>query len=388
MRLFSPYYIGIMTGTSMDAIDVVIARFGDEPEVTSEYSAPIPSDLRPLLMDLASQEKIDIDLFVRMHFILAQAYADAVDSALRKAGLSADDIRAIGLHGQTIRHLPKPLKISGSLPAAGATFQLGSGPALAALTGIDVISDFRSADITLGGEGAPLVPMFDYRFLRSESHNRIVLNIGGIANLTYLPAKCREEDVLAFDTGPGNMILDALAREYFGKDYDEGGALAEGGRLDEGLLTQLLSNQYFSEPPPKSTGRELFGKTFVERIRSLITENSLSPQDALRVATELTAQSIAQAFELLPQESLKAHPTEIIASGGGVKNIFLCKRIGDLLPHIKFRISDEVGIPSQAKEALAFALFAKAFLDGSHIHLPKTTGASKKIILGSLSHGK
>jgi anhydro-N-acetylmuramic acid kinase len=373
----SDLFIGIMTGTSMDAIDIVIARFDSSAHVISEYSSPIQSELRKTLLDLATKKETEIDLFVITHFRLAQEYADAVKQALVQATLSPSDIRAIGLHGQTIRHLPKQ----------GATFQLGSGPALAALTGIDVVSDFRSADVALGGEGAPLVPMFDYHFLRSNSVNRIILNIGGIANMTFLPAGCGEEDVIAFDSGPGNMIIDALAKKYFKKDFDASGSFARGGEPDIELLSELISNQYFTQAPPKSTGRELFGEQFTEIFNKNIGKNSLTPQNAIRTATELTAVSIAEAMLFLPQQIVKKHPTEIIASGGGVKNTFLCERIKELLPEMTFHISYEFGIPSQAKEALAFAWFAKAFLDGEHIHLPKTTGASKKILLGSLARG-
>ena len=253
----SELYIGIMTGTSMDAIDVVIARFEEFPQVISESSSPINSDLRKILLDLATKTEINIDLFVRTHFVLAGEYAKAVAKALEKANLTSNDIRAIGLHGQTIRHLPKPEAIAESLNSAGATFQLGSGAALAALTGIDVVSDFRSGDIALGGEGAPLVPMFDEHFLRSNECNRVALNIGGIANLTFLPS-ASGENIVAFDTGPGNMIIDDLMKELLNKLYDEGGSIGRNGKIDEEELAELLKNEYFKRLPPKSTGRELF----------------------------------------------------------------------------------------------------------------------------------
>ena len=384
----SDLYIGIMTGTSMDGIDVVIARFDEFPEVISEYSLPLDSELREILMCLATEKEINANVFVRAHFVLAQEYAHAVESALKSANLAMKDIRAIGLHGQTIRHLPKPEKLAPLLTATGATFQLGSGAALAALSGIDVVSDFRSGDIALGGEGAPLVPMFDYHFFRSDKVNRILLNIGGIANLTFIAAGSDEDSVIAFDTGPGNMIIDALIKEYFDKTYDEGGQVAEKGHIDEAILSELLTSEYLRQRPPKSTGRELFGEDFVGRFKEAVTLNKISPSGALATATELTAKSIAEALHFLPTESLRSHPTDIIASGGGVKNVYLCRRIQELLPKMHFRISDELGIPSQAKESLAFAWFAKAFLDDEVIHLPKTTGAKRKIILGSLSKGR
>lgn len=373
-----------MTGTSMDAIDVAIARFEEFPQVISESSSPINSDLRKILLGLATKTEINIDLFVRTHFVLASEYAKAVQTALEKANLSAKDIRAIGLHGQTIRHLPKPEAIAESLNAAGATFQLGSGAALAALTGIDVVSDFRSGDIALGGEGAPLVPMFDEHYLRSNESDRIALNIGGIANLTFLPSTSGE-NIIAFDTGPGNMIIDSLMKELLNKPYDEGGSIARSGKINEDILAELLKNEYFKRLPPKSTGRELFSEEFTAHLKKKVARGAIFADDAVATVTELTARSIANAMSFLPLAN--SIPTEIIASGGGVKNIFLCERIQALLPGIKFRISDEIGIPSQAKEALAFAWMAKAFLDDEVIHLPQTTGAKKKIILGSLSKG-
>jgi anhydro-N-acetylmuramic acid kinase len=356
----------------MDGIDVVIARFDKFPEVVSEYSYPIYPDLKKILSGLAITKEVDLDSLVSSHFVLASEYAKAVSGALKRAKIPAKKIRAIGLHGQTIRHIPK----------LQATFQLGSGAALTALTGIDVVNDFRSGDMALGGEGAPLVPMFDFRYLRSKKKNRIVLNIGGIANITFLPANCREKEVMAFDTVPGNMIIDPLVEKYFDKPYDKEGKIAKKGKIDEKIVRKLLLSKYFHQRPPKSTGREMFGREYLKNFISL------RPENAIATATELSARSIANAFDLLPQKTLRLHPTQIIASGGGVKNNFLCLRIKELLPDVEFKTSDEFGIPSQAKEALAFAWFAKAFLDDEYIHLPKTTGASKKIIVGSLSKGK
>jgi len=370
-------YIGIMTGTSMDGIDLVIAGFDGFPKIIAEYSAPIYPTLKKNLFDFATKKIVNLDLLVVSHFALAHEYAKVVNNALKKAKLKAKDIRAIGLHGQTIRHLPK----------LGATFQLGSGPALSALTGIDVVSDFRSGDMAIGGQGAPLMPMFDYCFLASNSTNRIILNIGGIANMTFLPAGCREEDIIAFDTGPGNMIIDVLTNEFFYKPFDSGGKIAKKGKINDNMLSEFLANQYFRQSPPKSTGRELFGEKFLAKFKKSAEKKNLSASDIIATATELTARTIADALRFLPKKDLKSHSTEIIASGGGVKNNFLCERIKKLLPDIGFRTSDEIGIPSQAKEALAFAWFAKSFLDGEYIHLPKTTDASKKIILGSLSKG-
>lgn len=377
----SELYIGIMTGTSIDGIDTVIADLAGFPKVAHHHESPIPSALRELLMKLATERLVDIDELVRTHFLLAEVYASSVNDALTQAKINSDDIRAIGLHGQTIRHLPKPFRIFADLPHIGATFQLGSGAALAALTGIDVVYDFRSGDVALGGEGAPLVPMFDEAFFHSASNNRIILNIGGIANITYLPIR---GEPVAFDTGPGNMILDALTSLYFHTPFDKDGIIARSGKVDEQFLSVLLMHEYFLQAPPKSTGRELFGKDLFDMFLHKIREEGFAPEDAIATATELTTRTIAlAATQCTPNEDL-----ELIASGGGTRNGYLMERLQHAMGKAVIKTSDELGIPSQSKEALAFAWFAKAFLNDTVIHLPSTTGARKKIPLGSLAKAK
>ena len=375
-------FIGIMSGTSLDGIDVAFARFNDSVEFVAHNAFPFSSEVRDLLYYIATTREVDLDLFVRSHFLLGKLYADAVNEALKINNFSSKDIRAIGLHGQTVRHLPSPEQTTSNTPTVGATFQLGSGPALAALTGIDTVSDFRSGDVALGGEGAPLVPMFDSIFLGSDDTTRVVLNIGGISNITVIPPKDSTLSVVAYDTGPGNMLIDELSRLYFGKVYDESGNIAANAQINSQLLDELLSNQYFHMPPPKSTGRELFGSEFLTHLTTTIDAGTLSPADAIRTTTELTARTIAK--EVLRYSS----NCDLIVSGGGVYNNFLMKRLQELLTGCKILRSDHFGIPSQAKEAIAFAFFAKAFLDKKLIHLPATTGAEGKIILGSLSYGK
>lgn len=374
----SELYIGIMTGTSIDGIDTVVADLWGFPKVVRHHESPIPPPLRELLMKFATERLVDMDELVRMHFLLAEVFAASVSDTLTEAGINRDAIRAIGLHGQTIRHLPKPASLFAELPPVGATFQLGSGAALAALTGIDVVYDFRSADVALGGEGAPLVPMFDATFFRSVSNDRIVLNIGGIANITYLPIK---GGPIAFDTGPGNMILDTLSSLYFQTPFDQDGYIGRSGKVDESFLTLLLGHEYFLQAPPKSTGRELFGKELLDMFIYKIREEGFVPEAAIATATELTARTIAlAAMQCTENEAL-----ELIASGGGTRNGYLMERLQSTLPRAVIKTSDELGIPSQSKEALAFAWFAKAFLDDMIIHLPSTTGAKKKIPLGSIA---
>lgn len=277
-----------------------------------------------------------------------------------------------------MRHLPSP-----PIPA---TFQLGSGAALAAITGIDVVSDFRSADIAVGGEGAPLVPLFDFQFLRSDDADRLIVNIGGIANVTWLPAHAEANAVIAFDTGPGNMLLDFITQKYFDRPYDENGKLARSGRIDRELLDELLSHPFFKSRPPKSTGHELFSEKFLDRITHSIASGKILPVDALATLTEFTACSIMQSFEFLQSKSDKL---EIIISGGGTFNMFLLERLSANAPApMAIKTSDAFGIPSKAKEAIAFAFFTRAFIEEIPIHLPTTTGATKRVSLGSLSRGK
>jgi len=377
-------YIGIMTGTSLDAIDTVLCSFESKVvTVHGSYSYPWPDSLRSELLELSRREQVSIDTLARCHLLLPKLYADAVGNLLKNSGKKAAEVKAIGLHGQTIRHLPKPAAIQPDLPAVGATIQLGSGTALAAITGIDVIHDFRSADVALGGNGAPLVPMFDVAFLHSPTINRLVVNIGGISNITWIPKDGKE--IAAFDTGPGNMILDGLAQEYLNTPYDEGGNQARSGQIDESLFAELCSHPYFKEPPPKSTGRELFGDIFLSLFKERIAANTLQVSDALATATELTAYAIVNALSLLKKEK---EQVEIIVSGGGTKNQFLLQRLSALAQPNKVIPSDDLGIPSQLKEAIAFAFFAEAFLDNSLIHLPRTTGASHAVILGSHAKGR
>ncbi len=379
-------YIGIMSGTSLDGIDVALARFSNQVEFVAHNAYPFSSEVRDLLYHIATTQQIDLDLFVRSHFLLARLYADAVNDTLKKNSIAHKDIRAIGLHGQTVRHLPTIEKITSDSAPIGATFQLGSGAAVAALTGIDTVSDFRSGDIALGGEGAPLVPMFDRVFLGSDDTTRIVLNIGGISNITVIAPTSSSMPVIAYDTGPGNMIIDELTRRYFHQAYDDNGEIASKAITNDQLLSEMLSHPYFQQLPPKSTGRELFGSQFLTKITTAIDSGVISATDAIRTATQLTARSIAN--EILRYQSQYSQSSDLIISGGGVYNNFLIHTLKELLPKCKIIRSDEFGIPSQAKEAIAFAFFAKAFLEKNIIHQPSTTGASEKIILGSLSYGK
>jgi len=373
-----------MSGTSLDGIDVAICRFAP-PAITLAgfYSAEWPVALRDTLMNFATAERVNLNALTRTNFQLAHEYAHAVEAAITQAGISPSSIRAIGLHGQTLRHLP--------FPPMPSTLQLGSGAALAAISGIDVVSDFRSADMAVGGQGAPLMPMFDFQFLRNEhvddrsSADRLIVNIGGIANVTWLPKNAREEDVIAFDSGPGNMLLDWITKHYFDLPFDRNGELARSGTIDETVLSELLSHPYFNTAPPKSTGRELFSEKFLKDVVASIADGSLSPTGALATLTELTARTIVGSLQFVGRKSERV---EMIVSGGGAFNDYLLERIAANAANAGVFTSETYGIPPKAKEAIAFAFFAKAFIENIPIHLPTTTGAQRQVTLGSLSRGK
>ena len=367
-------YIGIMSGTSLDGIDVALCRFPREAEVELLFHRTYdwPIELQQKLRALVTAEQFSVDELTTLNFELARAYASATEKLMQDSKTGHEDVRAIGLHGQTIRHLPASL----------ATWQLGSGTALAALTQIDVVHDFRSGDVALGGQGAPLVPMFDLLFLHSPERDRLVTNIGGITNVTFIPKSGDAEAVIAYDIGPGNMIIDAIAQHSFNCDYDKNGELARQGNVDESLLQELLGHPYFQLAPPKSTGRELVQIDLISRFLARMKED-LTPLDAIATATELTARTLARAADQLRSS------VEVVLSGGGAKNGYLVERIASLLNEdSSVAPSHELGIDAQAKESIAFAFFAKARIDERIIHLPKTTGAARHTLLGSVARGR
>jgi anhydro-N-acetylmuramic acid kinase len=247
---------------------------------------------------------------------------------------------------------------------------------------VPVVADFRTADMAAGGQGAPLVPMVDYLLLRDDREGRVALNIGGIANITLIPADARPAQVFGFDTGPGNMVIDALVRHFTRgkKAYDAGGGLAARGRVIEPLLAELLHLPFFRQRPPKSGGREQFGAEYVRR--HFLRRRGAPPQDLLRTATELTARTVAQGLERHVFSCVKVH--RLIVSGGGAHNKFLMKRLGELLPQLKVELSDRYGLPVDAKEAIAFAVLADRTMHGLPGNLPRVTGARRAVILGKL----
>lgn len=370
---------GLMSGTSLDGIDAAVVRLaGSGREVQIETLGfacrPYPGEIRQRLAAQVEAGSSDVRGLALLHAALAECWADVVQDALEDAGLSPADLDLVGSHGQTVQHVPEPVSIAGR--PIHATLQLGDAARLAARLGTPVIADFRSADVALGGQGAPLAPYLDDCVFAHATETRGLLNLGGIANVTVLPANGGPEAARAFDTGPANMVADALALHFTGEAFDRDGALALRGTPDLGLVARLLAEPPFTDPPPKSTGREAFGRAFVDR---LLTEGPSEPADLLATAVALTARSVADALDRFVPVRLD----RVIASGGGVRNPALLAALREALP-CPVETTAAYGLDPDAKEAVLFALLAHEWANGVCTGLPAVTGASRPARQGAL----
>lgn len=363
MNTASEFYIGIMSGTSLDGIDVALVDFKEgRPLLHSSHYQPYPLALKAELLELHQPGFDEIHSTQIVSISLARAYADATRALLNEAGIPSDRVMAIGCHGQTIRHRPEH----------GYTVQLGNAALLAELTGIHVVSDFRSRDIAAGGQGAPLVPAFHDMMLRHPSIHRTVLNIGGIANLTDLqPGR----NTLGFDSGPGNLLLDGWISKHQGRPYDENGAWAASGKIIPDLLERMLAEPYFSEPPPKSTGRDLFNLAWLETQ----LDGTESPADVQATLLALTCDSIAEAVN-----RFCVGTEELYLCGGGARNAALASRLQQILPHCRIQNTEALDISADWMEAIAFAWLARQTMNLRPGNLPAATGASHPCVLGAI----
>ena len=377
--------VGLMTGTSADAVDAALVRFrgpalAARHRVVAYRETPLEDALRREVLDVAAAESLAPERLMRLDAALGELYAECVRELLRSCGVAAAEVSAIGSHGQTVRHLPRAANGGRAL-----TLQLGSAAVLAERTGIAVVSDFRTRDTAAGGEGAPLVPIADWWLFRSSAESRVLLNLGGMANLTHLPRGAALADVIAFDTGPGNAVLDGLMAASTGglSRRDEGGQLAAQGRPDEGLLAELLADPFFRERPPRSTGRERFGDGYASRLRDIAEQLGLSLEDTLATAVELTARTVASSIRefVAPRGAVDA----VYASGGGVRNATLMVALRRQLGGLKVERLDALGVEAGAKEALAFALLAHLTLAGAAGNIPGATGARRPVVLGHVT---
>ena len=370
---------GLISGTSVDAIDVALvdlrgAGLGLRVRPLAHYSFPYPPGAREAILGI-SNTNTHTAAVARCNVLVGEWFADAVQRACRRAKIPLSRVGLIGSHGQTIFHQGRREKLLGR--AVACTLQIGEPAVIASRTGVDVVADFRPADLAADGQGAPLVPYVDYLLFRSPRVNRVALNIGGIGNLTSIPAGATPEQVIAFDTGPGNMILDALADHFSrGRErYDRDGRRAARGRVHVPLLRELLRDPYFRQRPPKSAGREQYGAEFVADLLS----HGLAPADLMGTVTQFTAVSIA-----LGIRRFAVWPGEVIVSGGGLRNPQLMARLAAFLPGVRLRTSHDFGIDSDAKEAIAFAVLAYETWHRRPSNLPSATGARRPVILGKV----
>ncbi|MGD0415692.1 MAG: anhydro-N-acetylmuramic acid kinase [Terriglobales bacterium] len=398
---------GVMSGTSADGINVAVVRFassdkgrarGASPHehtysdftLLAHEEYPFPAPVRRAILAMMNAELAHVADLARLNFLLGELYAEAVAKTARKHRVK---LNLVGCHGQTLYHQGVAERFLGRKLAV--TWQTGEGAVIAARLGVPVVSDFRPADIAAGGKGAPLVPFLDYLLYLDRragriARNRIAQNIGGIANLTAIPAGASLGQVLAFDTGPGNMVMDAVMEELFGRRYDRDGKVAASGRVLDGVIAQLARAHFFRQKPPRTAGREEFGREYVGRFIQIC--HGASKPDVVATAAALTARSIADAVErfVLPRFGARRrdHEMEMIVSGGGAKNPTLMAMLRDEIAAlgIELHFSDEFGIPAEAKEAVAFALLAHETWHRRPSNVPSATGAKRAAILGKISY--
>jgi len=374
---------GVMSGTSADGIDVALVRlmgrgFRTRLELLAHKAFPYPAPVRRKVLAAMNAKSASVADLARLNFLLAELYSDAILATQRSARLKCE---LVGCHGQTLYHQGDAQLFLGRKLAV--TWQTGEGSLIAERIGVPVVSDFRPADMVAGGKGAPLVPFLDYVLYRHRRRGRIVQNIGGIGNLTAIPARAKPEQVVAFDTGPGNMVIDALAERLLGRRYDMDGKVAAKGEPIERVIHQVLASPFFWQKPPRTAGREQFGDDFVTWFQRRC--GKASKEDMLATATALTARTIATSVEMVMK---RGKYRDYLVSGGGAKNPTLMRMIEEQLAAMKLRVqtTEDLGLPVDAKEAVAFALLAYQTWRRQPGNIPSATGAKRPAILGKVSY--
>ena len=384
--------LGMMSGTSADGIDVALANVSGAPpslvtKFEGHYHVPFPGYLRETILRLANGKATTTAEISELNFLLGEQLAKAAIRAARGWRVPLRNISLIGSHGQTVFHLGTAARFQGTVRTA-STLQIGETSIIAERTGITTVGDFRPADMASGGQGAPLMPFADYLLYRDAVHGRVALNIGGIANVTVIPAGSRPKDVFAFDTGPGNMIVDALVeRMTRGRSsYDCDSHIALAGRTIQELLSRLMREPYLRKKPPKSTGREQFGSAYADYLIAWGKQHHAGLADLVRTVTVFTALSIADAFRRFILPRAKVH--ELIVAGGGARNPLMMAQLAASLPGIDVAPASRFGVPVEAKEAFGFALLAYETYHGRPSNIPSATGASHLSILGKIAPGR
>ena len=375
--------VGLMSGTSADGVDAALCRIrghGVQSEIQQLCFVfqPFAPEVREEILRLASGKSACAADFCKINFLLGELYVQAVEELCSRAGIGGDEIDLIGSHGQTLWHIPQQETYLGH--SFRSTFQLGECAVLAQRFGCPVIGDFRVRDVAAGGLGAPLVPYSEFLIYRSKTQCVALQNIGGIGNVTLLPAGCTLEEVTAFDTGPGNMVMDALVSRITdgGLGYDDGGKLAASGHVIPELLAHMLEDPYLTKRPPKTTGREYYGKAYVD---ALLASCDCPLTDVLTTATRFTAESIAVELRRFAPRM----PARLVVGGGGSRNPTLLRFLQEALPECRVQIQEDLGYDSDAKEAVAFALLANEALFGVCNNAPAATGASHGVVMGRIN---
>jgi anhydro-N-acetylmuramic acid kinase len=381
--------LGLMSGTSADGIDMALARISGAPprlqaKLLGHTSNKFPLSLRKEILRVAEQHPITAGELSQLNFRLGEVFGEAALAACRRFRISPRRVALIGSHGQTIFHQGNPVPFFGC--ATASTLQIGEPSVIAARTGITTVGDFRPADMALGGQGAPLVPYADYLLYRHKKLGRVSLNLGGIANVTVIPASARPGQIAAFDTGPANILIDALVAHFtHGRQrFDKDARLAQTGRSIPALIDELMRDPYLKLAPPKSTGREYYGHAYVKRVLALGRRHRAEPNDLIRAATIFSALSVVDALNrfVLPKTKIQ----QLIVSGGGASNPLLLAQLGAALTGIEVLPSARFGIPEDAKEAFAFALLAYETFHQRPSNLSSATGASHPAVLGKICY--
>lgn len=379
---------GIMSGTSADGIDVAVVQIATgrrRPKLTllEHEGFAFPAALRRAVLAAMDAGSISTAELARLNWRLGMAYAEAVEATLKRHKMKLD---LIGCHGQTLYHQAKQETYAGRRFAC--TWQAGEAAVIAGALGVPVASNFRPADMAVGGQGAPLVPLLDYVMFADAKRGRVLQNIGGIANLTAIPAGATAEGTIAFDTGPGNMVIDSLTQALFAMPFDRNGKIAARGKVLEKVLATELRNPYYRLKPPRTAGREQFGRAYAAKFLAACRRVSRQPEDAVATATALTAETIAQSYERFARPRMKTSAVDYIVSGGGARNATLMALLASRLEPMGCRLaaSEEFGLPAEAKEAAAFALLAWQTWNRLPGNVPAATGATRPVVLGQVTY--
>jgi len=377
--------VGLMSGTSADGIDACLVRIENtkrnlkaEPLGCKTYK--FPQELQQKIIQISDPTYQNLDEILRFNMVLGEYFAKAVFSVAKAFGYEINEIDLIGSHGQTVRHLPDwEKKFSREIRA---TLQIGEPSVIASKTGVITVGDFRTSDMAHEGQGAPLTPYVHYLLFGDKRISRMVVNIGGIANVTVLPKRGKADDIFAFDSGPGNMIVDNLTKKSFNRNFDKHGKIASSGKVNFDLLNRLKKNNYFSKKPPKSCGRENFGEEFVSKILNWAKKLRMKPEDIINTVSELSVWSIFDAYEKFVKPKIKLN--QILLCGGGAHNKYFLKRLKLLFHPIKVISVQELGVDPDFLEAISFAILANQTIEGKPVSFKKTTGAKKSGVLGKI----